>query len=200
MSYNNIGVAWDEKGDHDRALEFHQKALDIRLRVLGENHPATAGSYNNIGVIWKAKCGFDEALEFYQKALDIYLRVYGENHPATAVSYINIGNVWGIQGKFEQALDFFQKALDIYLRVYGENHPATAATYNKIGAAWANKGDHNGGFHFLFWFSGVVSSDNSDYTEAEKNFRRAYEIAKHFPGDRICAGLIQALSYLDDPE
>ena len=44
-SYNNIGNAYCNRGDYDKALEFYQKALKIRFQVLGENHPDVAYSY-----------------------------------------------------------------------------------------------------------------------------------------------------------
>ena len=40
ISYNNIGLeAADIKGEYDKALEHHQKALAIRLKQLGPEHP-----------------------------------------------------------------------------------------------------------------------------------------------------------------
>ena len=38
-SYNNIGLVYDSQGDYAHALEYFQKALDIRRKVYGEGHP-----------------------------------------------------------------------------------------------------------------------------------------------------------------
>ena len=54
-------------GKYDDALKAGQEALDICLRIHGENYPATAGSYNNIGVVWCDKGDYDRALEFHQR-------------------------------------------------------------------------------------------------------------------------------------
>ena len=43
-SYNNI--------DNKKALEYHELSLNIRKKILGEEHPDTAASYNNIGLIY----------------------------------------------------------------------------------------------------------------------------------------------------
>ena len=37
QSYNNIGIVHWYKGDYDRAMEYHQSSLSIRLRLLGES-------------------------------------------------------------------------------------------------------------------------------------------------------------------
>jgi len=38
-NYNNLGLAWDEKGDYRQAIEFSSKALNIFENRLGKNHP-----------------------------------------------------------------------------------------------------------------------------------------------------------------
>ena len=48
--HNELGTALDNAGLYDKALEHHQKALAIRLKQLGPEHPDVAGSYNNIGL------------------------------------------------------------------------------------------------------------------------------------------------------
>ncbi|MCB4762761.1 MAG: tetratricopeptide repeat protein [Sulfurovum sp.] len=80
-SYNNIGSAWDSKGEYDKAMKYHEKALKIRLATLGENHPLTATSYNNIGSVWNSKGEYDKAIEYYEKALTILGKVYPDGHP-----------------------------------------------------------------------------------------------------------------------
>ena len=55
-SYNNIGTLYSEQGDYSKALEYLQKALKIKLEILGKNHPDVAMCYDNIGAVyWAAK-------------------------------------------------------------------------------------------------------------------------------------------------
>jgi tetratricopeptide (TPR) repeat protein len=82
-SYNNIGSVYNNKGDYDKANEYHQQSLAIRLKTLGEGHPHTAISYNNIGSVYNNKGDYDKAIEYYQRCLAIRLRTLGENHPST---------------------------------------------------------------------------------------------------------------------
>jgi hypothetical protein len=39
------------QGKLDKAIEFGEKALDIKIKVLGEEHPSVAMSYNNLGTV-----------------------------------------------------------------------------------------------------------------------------------------------------
>ncbi len=42
-SYGNMGTAYDSKGDYDEALQYHGKALQIRLKALGEKRGFAQG-------------------------------------------------------------------------------------------------------------------------------------------------------------
>ena len=53
-SFNNIGEVYRKKGDLENALVQHQKALKIRTRVFGSEHPDVAASKENIGLVFKA--------------------------------------------------------------------------------------------------------------------------------------------------
>ena len=54
-SYNNIGNVYDRQGQYERSLEYYQKALEIFIKVSGQDHPAVAASYNNIGVVYDSQ-------------------------------------------------------------------------------------------------------------------------------------------------
>ena len=79
-SFNNIGVVYEKK-DFENALVQHQKALEIRTRVFGSDHPNVAASYNNIGVVYEKKGDLENALVQHQKALKIRTRMFGSDHP-----------------------------------------------------------------------------------------------------------------------
>ncbi|ETO11705.1 hypothetical protein RFI_25669, partial [Reticulomyxa filosa] len=49
-SYARLGRAYKKKGEYDKAIEYYEKSLKIRLSKLGSDHPIVAISYNNFGV------------------------------------------------------------------------------------------------------------------------------------------------------
>jgi hypothetical protein len=63
--------------DNVGALEMHNKALAIREKVLGNEHPDTAESYNNIGAVMLAVGDDVGVLDMLNKALPIYEKVLG---------------------------------------------------------------------------------------------------------------------------
>ena len=48
-SYNQIGNAYANLGELKKTLDYHEKALAIRLQIYGDAHPDVATSYSNIG-------------------------------------------------------------------------------------------------------------------------------------------------------
>jgi tetratricopeptide (TPR) repeat protein len=48
---NKKGFELYHKGKYDKALEYYQKILNIRLKIYGENNPDTATNYQNMGSI-----------------------------------------------------------------------------------------------------------------------------------------------------
>ena len=75
------------KANHVEALESEKSALDIRLKVLGEEHLQTASSYHSLAATQHSLGDFVSALESDKRALNIRLKVLGKEHLQTAHSY-----------------------------------------------------------------------------------------------------------------
>jgi len=129
--------------NYDKAIEYHEKSLAIRLKVHGDQHPDTGISYNNLGLVWKNKGEYDKAIEYHEKSLAIYLKVHGDQHPSTGSSYNNLGVVWENKGEYDKAISYYEKSLAICLKVHGDQHPSTGTSYSNLGIVWSRKNDHD---------------------------------------------------------
>jgi tetratricopeptide (TPR) repeat protein len=90
-SYWSLGITQREMKDYKSALASQQHALQIELKLFGENLPANkTGSYDIIGDTQCEMEDYNSAVESYQHALQLRLKLYGEDHPDTAKSYENI--------------------------------------------------------------------------------------------------------------
>ena len=138
----NIADAYLFIGEYGNALQCAQKALEIREKVLGKEHPDTATIYNNLAFVYRHQGNYAKALEMYQKALAICEKVLGKEHPNTATTYNNIAVVYSKQGLFNEALKYYEKALYVREKALGKEHPETGATYNNIVVAYSGLGDY----------------------------------------------------------
>ena len=90
------------------ALQFHQRALDICLELLGEEHSCTADSYYFLANTQHEMNYFTSTLESQQRSLDIRRKLFGENYD----NYCLLGIIQYEMGDFTLALRSHQHALD----------------------------------------------------------------------------------------
>jgi tetratricopeptide (TPR) repeat protein len=57
--------------------------LELRQRLLGEEHPDVAQSYNNLAELYSSQGRYTDAEPLLLKALEIAERSLGDNHPNT---------------------------------------------------------------------------------------------------------------------
>jgi tetratricopeptide (TPR) repeat protein len=93
FAYNQIGLAYDNKGEYDKVLGYLEKDLAISLKALGAEHPDVGMSYNNIGSVYGKKGDKKKALAYLLKAKAIYLKKLGAQHPNTKVVQSSIDNI-----------------------------------------------------------------------------------------------------------
>jgi tetratricopeptide (TPR) repeat protein len=90
FSYIAYGLRYTGQTYLDESLLLHQQALDIRERVLAEDHPDLAQSLNNLAGLLARQGDTDDAVLLYQRAVAILGRVRGEEHPDTQTSSRNL--------------------------------------------------------------------------------------------------------------
>ncbi len=141
--YNSLGQQFSFIGNYDKAIEYHEKSLAIRLKVHNDQHPLTGVSYNNLGSVWGKKGEYDKAIEYHEKSLAIRLKVRGDQHSSTGISYNNLGIMWSKKGEYDKAIGYQEKSLAIELKVNGDQHPSTAISYNNLGLVFYKKSEYD---------------------------------------------------------
>ena len=76
--------------DYKAALQSHQRALAIRIKLFGEEHESTADSYRELGVTQYQMHDYNTALQSYERALAICMKLFGEDHERTAHCYMHV--------------------------------------------------------------------------------------------------------------
>ena len=136
----NVALA-HTKTEYSEAVESRKTALDIGLKLFGEEHPHTAHSYYVLASTQHAMGDFASALQSKKRALDIRIKLFGEEHSQTADSFDNVGTTQHAMGDFVSALESKKRALDIRIKLFGEEHSQTADSFNNVGATQHAMGD-----------------------------------------------------------
>ena len=98
-----IATTQRDMGFLDRATAPQTRALEIRRRLLGDEHPQTLDAITNTGVLLRMQGNHKDAEPLYQEALETRRRVLGENHPDTITAASNMGVLLQHQGRLQEA-------------------------------------------------------------------------------------------------
>ena len=140
--YHKAGWGLCHMAVYKESVEWYQKALNIREKVLGLENTDTAFSYNDMAMAYAYQGENQEAQKLFQTALDIREKVLGIEHADTAMSYNNIGYMYSQCGDFDKAMEWDEKARHIREKVLGREHADTAMSYNNIAAAYEKQGEY----------------------------------------------------------
>lgn len=119
-SWSNLELAQSSTDEYDKAIEEHEIALEIFLKIYGYRHKDIAITWDNLGVVWRLKGVYDKAIMYHEKALKIQYEIFGEKHPKVAVVLNNLGVAWRLKGKYSKAIEFHEKAQAIWSNGLGK--------------------------------------------------------------------------------
>ena len=150
-AYNNLGIAYYEKGIYDKAIEMYKLAISLS--------PNNFFAHSNLGVAYAVTGRIDLAIENLIKAISL--------DPQNGVAYANLARAYRRLGRYEKAAENYRKAVDLApyneMAFYGlgstymilgefdnalaaftrfvELSPQNAEAYRSRGMAYLKKGD-----------------------------------------------------------
>ena len=175
-----MGIVYTNLGLYPRAQSLLERAVDIRRRVLGPEHPDTLLSMNDLATNQYYDGHYNAAEKLYRETLDIERRVLGPEHPYTLISMDNLAETLADEGQYAAAEKVQRKVLDIERRVRGPEHPYTLFSMNNLAFSLQHEGQ---------------------YAEAEKLYRDTLDLRRRILGPEhpqtlgSMVGLASVLSY-----
>jgi tetratricopeptide (TPR) repeat protein len=126
----SLGNAAFDEGKSDEAIAYHRRALDLRRKLYGRDHPATISSMFNTAEDFLNTRRADDALPILHEIGEILGdRVCGESGWLA----IKLGIVHRMKGDPRAALVEFQKALQVYEGFTDKESRVIANIEGKIG-------------------------------------------------------------------
>ena len=138
--YNDLGTVERKLGDLDSALAYHERALAIRTREFGENHPWVFSSVINIGNVAWSRNDYDGAIRAFERALAIAAEVFPPNHQQTALALANLASAYDHKDMPDKSIAAFRRALAMYEALGGPTHANVADTLRGLANVLAGAG------------------------------------------------------------
>ena len=129
-----IGIAVDEMGDYERALEIYDRAL----KIAGEFGYTRTKAFvlNSIGTIHYYKGNYEIAINYFMSSLKTAeKRGYKK---LTANCFNNLGNIFSKRENVQDAIEYFNKSREI-MKELGNEYAVAVVSIN-IANIYANKG------------------------------------------------------------
>jgi eukaryotic-like serine/threonine-protein kinase len=138
---NNLGGIYQREGEREAALRVQQRALALKERALGHDHPDVGISEGNLAVALMELGRNQEALEHVDRSLEILENGLGASHPDLAIQLNNRGEILDALGRAREARGSFEKARIIWERELGLDNRDLAYALTGIGVSYLAEGD-----------------------------------------------------------
>ena len=141
-SLNNLAWIDYSMGNYAKAEPLFQRALKIREKALGPEHPLTAMSLDGLALAYREMGDYAKAEPLFQRALKIDEKALGPEHPGTATVLRDLAWLYMWMGDYAKAEPLFQRALKIREKALGPDHPNTAQSLDNLASLYDETGDH----------------------------------------------------------
>ena len=207
-----IGDTYRALGDYPAAQPHLERALELRRRVLGDEHPDTLASTNNLAELYRDQGKYAKAEQLYAQALEVLPRVLGEQHPHTLKTMNNLALLHYARGQLAQAESLHAKTLELRQVSLGEDHLDTLASMNNLASVYEARNqlakaeplyvkvmELLGEKHFntptvMNNLAGLYRQQGQD-AKAEPLFLKSLEISRHINGE-VHPGTLLAMNNL----
>ena len=97
----------------------HKRALAIREKLVGADHPEVAKSLNDLADLYADHARYVEAETLAKRALAIREQVLGKGHTDVAQTLTNLAHIHWHQGRYDEAEAVAKRAIAIYAKFPG---------------------------------------------------------------------------------
>ena len=131
-SLNTLAEIYRPIARYQEAEELLERAIAIRTKNLGRNHPDIVRDLNNLARIYKPQGKHDDAELLYVEALKIRKGHLGDRHPDTVTSLNNLAELYESMKLYKSAKSLYLKSLKIRKKQLGDRHPDTVTSLDNL--------------------------------------------------------------------
>ena len=138
--WHNLGGLEHARGRPALAEPAARRAVELRTRAVGPDHPAVAADAAALAAILDQLGRVEEAEAMLCRALDVFTRLLGPDHHEVAVNANNLAALRFRRGDHGEAEALWEHALAIKRKRLGPTHPELAPTLVNLGVLAATRG------------------------------------------------------------
>jgi tetratricopeptide (TPR) repeat protein len=129
---HELALLHKELGQYKEAEPLHLRAVAVKEKFLGKEHPDVAEALNDLAVLYWRVGKYTEAEPLYLRALAVKEKVFGEDHPSVAQTLNDLGLLYKNQERLAEAESLYLRSLAIREGQLGKDHLDVAESINNI--------------------------------------------------------------------
>ncbi len=198
---HDLGDAYYFQEQYDKAIQFYERALEIKEKTLGKDHPDVATTLRSLGLVYKAQERYDKSIEYFKRVLEV-LEISEKdlgNHYLVGFTLFYLRSAYDAQGSVYKAQKQYDKAIKCFKRELEINEKRKDFSFvvfslNKLGKVYYAQKQYDKAIKYFeralarassFNFSLVADSLNNlgkvyqaqeQYNKAIQFYERALEI------------------------
>jgi tetratricopeptide (TPR) repeat protein len=133
-------VVFRVEGRYAEAEPLYKRALTIREKALGPDHPDVGPPLNNLALLYHAQGRSRDAEPLYRRTLALQERALGPDHPALASTLNDLGDLYRVQGRYREAEPNYKRALTIREKALGPHHPDVGTSLGSLALLYHAQG------------------------------------------------------------
>lgn len=94
MALNNLANSYNMEGYSQEAVSLHQKVLQYRTKLLGDEHMDTLTTMNNLAICFIKTGSSRKAMTLQEKVVHTRQKVHGKEHNSTLLSMENLAAMY----------------------------------------------------------------------------------------------------------
>ena len=127
-------------GKYSEAIPLAQRALAIREKTRGPNHPDIAMALAWLASLYHKQGRYADAEPLYKRSLVIGEKALGPDHRDIATLLTNLADLYRSQGRYADAEPLLKRSLAIDEKALGPNHADVALVLNNLAALYQSQG------------------------------------------------------------
>jgi len=147
----NIGLALQCLGKYEEAEKMFWDILELRTRVLGEEHPTILDNMEQLAVVYDKMGRYSEAEQMFRDVLELRKEVLGKAHPNTLNTMEHVATIFNKMGRISEAEVLFWEVLKIKEKFFGIAHPSTRDTREHLANIHKSQGDSTSTWFNVPW-------------------------------------------------
>jgi tetratricopeptide (TPR) repeat protein len=138
-----MGQVYQGLGLYPRGEALLARAVAIRRRALGPDHPDTLTAMDELGVVFNSESRYAEAEKLNREVLQVRRRVVGAQNLDTVTSMFHLAKTVYAQGRYAEAEKLERDVLDVQRRILGPDNLNTVLTLQALAATLEREGRYS---------------------------------------------------------